>query len=69
MIEVFGPILLTIIRVFPILSIVQYFVVKRYGDRKGLIIPLLSVVLIIVIPWFGIIMSIINIAIYFKVRY
>lgn len=68
MVEVFAPILLIFIFAFPFLSIIEYFIVKKYGDRRGLIVPFLSLILIIIIPWYGIIMSIINFVIYFKVK-
>ncbi|GEM_PF-5720801 len=68
MIEIFAPVLLIIIFVFPILSVMEYFIVKKYRDRKGLIIPFLSLVLTVIIPWYGIIMSIVNFAIYFKFK-
>lgn len=68
MLEVFAPIFLIIMFIFPILSILEYFIVKKYCDRKGLIIPIISLALIIVIPWYGIIMSIINFTIYFKIK-
>ncbi len=54
-----------ILLLFPFLSILEYFIVKRYDKKIALIIPVASLFLIIIIPWYGIIITVINFTIYF----